>query len=105
MPRITVDGKLTEVLDCPQCGRTVFAAGAAGYGFLTACGRRLINLLECNPLKCTGEPKERPAGMLNAAEPGGCFDWTPNDKRCPQHREPKPRRARTRKPRQRGRFV
>jgi hypothetical protein len=47
MPKVEIDGELSEVIDCPICGRTVLETGRAATGFIAPCGRRLINLAEC----------------------------------------------------------
>lgn len=52
MPRIQLDDELYEVIDCPDCGRTVLFKGKAATGFIAPCGRRLVNVKECGMAIC-----------------------------------------------------
>ena len=53
MPRIQIGEDLIEVIDCPSCGRTVLAENRPATGWLTNCGRRLVNLAECRLEDCS----------------------------------------------------
>lgn len=52
MPKIEIGDELFEVIDCPQCGRTVMETGKAACGFVANCGRRLVNIKECGTATC-----------------------------------------------------
>lgn len=52
MPRIQVGETLLEVVDCPDCGRTVLVENEPATGWFAKCGRRLINLSECGTVEC-----------------------------------------------------
>ncbi len=52
MPKVQMGEDLHEVIDCPQCGRTVMETGQAACGFIAKCGRRLVNIAECGTAEC-----------------------------------------------------
>lgn len=47
MPKIEIDGKLVDVIDCRKCARTVMVNGPPASGWIASCGQRLVNLSEC----------------------------------------------------------
>jgi hypothetical protein len=55
MPRIEIAGELREIEDCPHCKRTVLVKSLPATGFIAECGRRLINLKECQNYFCPSE--------------------------------------------------
>ena len=59
MPRIELDDELVEIIDCPECARTVLFENRSATGFIAPCGRRLINIKECGTAICPQDNREK----------------------------------------------